>query len=158
MILFYLLILSFFLFFFNSVCLYSTSCTHLPFYYFFLLSFLSFSPLLHFPPRSLPSLLLVPNIIFDFLLTLSSFTRFSLCCLNLTSLILLPILTLLPSSLFIIFLSLIVSLLLFLHAQAILSSFSLVSRQSVSLSFFVFSFRFTSVERDSRVSRYRRRG
>lgn len=41
----------------------------------------------------------VSSIIFGSLLTLSSFTRFSLCCLHPASLILLPILTLLPPSL-----------------------------------------------------------
>lgn len=60
---------------------------------------LSFASPLHLFERSSPSPLLVSNIILGSLLTLSSFTRFSLYCLHSPSRILLPILTLLPPGL-----------------------------------------------------------
>lgn len=93
-----------------------------------------------FPSRWPPSPLFIANNILGSLLTLFTFTRFSLYYLHSVSCIHLPILTLLPPSC-LLYLLLLPSRSFFLrslfsHAltEPILSSFSSVSRQSISLS------------------------
>lgn len=111
----------------------------------------SFSLLLHLPSRSSPSLLLVSNIIFGSLLTLSSFTRFSLCCLHPASLILLPILTLLPLHLFYYLpASYTLTPSPFSHATWSYTFILLFGIASICISYPLSSSRFTSVDRDSR--------
>lgn len=118
-------------------------------------------------------LLLVSSIILGSLLTLSSFTRFSLYCLHPASRIFLPILTLLPPSLSPYLLprplnslslspSLSLSLSFFLHRSFSHVTWSyifvlLFGIASIHLSFPLFSSRFTLIDRD-RTSRCRRRG
>lgn len=122
----------------------------------FSFSFLSFSLLLHFPSHSSPSLLLISNIIFGFLLSLSSFTRFPSAGFTL------PHSSSLPFSRFSLplfyYLSVFYNLTPSLLARWSCTFVLLFGIASICISFLLSSFRFILFERDSRVSCYRRRG
>lgn len=99
---------------------------------------------------------LLISIILSSLLTLSTFTRFSLYYLHSVSCILLPILTLLPPSLFPLLRSLSLSLIAS-HNLAEYTFILLFGIASINPSLFrTSSFRFTSVDKDR--NRYRWRG
>lgn len=98
-------LLSFIILLYSILYLYFifSSCMHLPYYYIFFLSFLLFSLLLHFPSHFIAfSITDFQHYLWFSSLTLVIHTL-PLCCLHLASLIVPPILTLLPPSLLLLF-------------------------------------------------------